>query len=72
MPITSIRMSYAVCHITSMRILIKVNIKNRPHYFFNDIISIKNFDPSFLGINKILFKTTDAVIYHIESLNISP
>ena len=48
-----------------MRILRQVNIKNRPQYVFNDIISIKSFDPSLLGINKWLFKSPDAIIYHI-------
>ena len=43
----------------------EVNIKNRLHYFFNDMTNIKNFDPSLLGIDKISFKSTDAVIYHI-------
>ena len=43
----------------------QINIKNRPYYFFNDI-NIKNFDPSFLSIGKISFKSTDAVIYNIR------
>ena len=30
------------------------------------MINIKNFDPSFLSINKISFKSTDDVIYDIE------
>ena len=33
----------------------QINIKNRPRYFFidmiNDMINIKNFDPSLLKIN---------------------
>ena len=49
-----------------MRTLRQVNIKNRPHNFFNDMINIKNFDPSWLDIDKISFKITDNVIYHIE------
>ena len=44
----------------------QVKIKNRPHYFFNDMTNIKNFDPSLLGIDKISFKSTDVVIYPIE------
>ena len=44
----------------------QVNIKNRPHYFFNDMTNIKNFDPSLLDIDKISFKSTDDVIYDIE------
>ena len=38
----------------------QINIKNRPYYLFNDMInnmiSIKNFDPSLLEINKLSFK----------------
>ena len=44
----------------------QVKIKNRPHYFFNDMTNIKNFNPSLLGIDKISFKSTDVVIYPIE------
>ena len=36
-----------------MKTLRQVNITNRPHYFFNDMINIKNFDPSLLSIDKI-------------------
>ena len=49
-----------------MKTLRQINIKNRPHHFFNDMINIKNFNPSLLSIDKLLFKSTDAVIYHIE------
>ena len=49
-----------------MRTLRQVNIKNRPHYFFNDTINITNFDPSLLDIGKISFKSTDDIIFHIE------
>ena len=24
----------------------KIDIKNRPYYFYNDLINIKNFDPN--------------------------
>ena len=48
-----------------MRALRKIDIKNSPHYFFN-MINIKNFDPSLLDIDKISYKSTDDVIYHIE------
>ena len=24
----------------------QINIENRPYYFFNDMINIKNFDPN--------------------------
>ena len=31
----------------------QINIKNRTYYFFNDMINIKDFDSSFLKIDKI-------------------
>ena len=33
-----------------------INIKNRRHYFFNDMINIKDFDSSLLKINKKPYK----------------
>ena len=43
------------------------NIKNRQCYLFNDMIndmtSIKNFDPSLLEINKLLFKGVLVLIF---------
>ena len=30
----------------------QINTKNRTHYFFNDMISIKDFDSNLLKINK--------------------
>ena len=30
----------------------QINIKNRTYYFFNDMINIKNFDPSLIKIDK--------------------
>ena len=44
----------------------QINIKNHPHYFFNDMINIKSFDPNLLSIDKISFKSTNAIIYHIQ------
>ena len=49
-----------------MRTLRQINIKNCPYYLFNDMVNIKNFDPSLLHIDQISFKSTDDVIYHIE------
>ena len=46
-----------------MKSIKHINIKNRPYYFFNDMINIKNFDSNFSNIDKISFKSTDAVIY---------
>ena len=34
----------------------QINIKNRTYYFFNDIINIKDFDPSFIKIDKKSYK----------------
>ena len=42
------------------------NIESLPHYFFIDMINIKNFDPNLLNIDKVSFKSTDAVIYNIK------
>ena len=33
----------------------QINIKNRPYYFFNDMINIINFDPNLLSMGKISF-----------------
>ena len=41
----------------------EINIKNRTHYFFDDIINIKNFDPKSLKTDKESYKNTD--IYYI-------
>ena len=30
----------------------QINIKNRTYYFFNDMINIKNLDPSLIKIDK--------------------
>ena len=35
----------------------EIDIKNRTYYFFNDIINIKDFDPSLLKIDKSHTKT---------------
>ena len=51
-----------------MKTLRQINIKNGPHYFFNDMINIKSFDLSLLDIDRISFKSTDHVIYHIECI----
>ena len=48
----------------------QINRKSRPHYFFNDKINIKDFNPDLLSIDKISFKSTDDVINHIEYLTI--
>ena len=30
----------------------QIDIKNRTYYFYNDLISIKNFDPNILKLDK--------------------
>ena len=30
----------------------QINIKNRTYYFYNDLVNIKNFDPSMLKLDK--------------------
>ena len=30
----------------------QIYIKNRTHYFYNDLINIKNFDPNMLKLDK--------------------
>ena len=49
-----------------MRSIRQINIENCPYYLFNDMINIKNFDPSLLNIDRISFESTDAVIYNFR------
>ena len=44
----------------------EISIKNCPYYFFNDMVNIKNFDPSLLKINKLSCKRAITNIYHTE------
>ena len=46
----------------------KINIKNQTYYFFNDMISIKDFDPNLLKIDKNSYKNID--IYYIDYMTI--
>ena len=41
----------------------EININNRTHYFFDDIINIKNFDPNLLKIDKKSHNKID--VYYI-------
>ena len=41
----------------------QINIKKRTYYFYNDLISIKDFDSSLLKLDKKLFK--NIAIYYI-------
>ena len=44
----------------------KFSIKNRPYFFFNDIINIKNVDPSILEINKLSCKKANININNVD------
>ena len=48
---------------TSMK---ETSIKNLLYYFFNDMVNIKNFDPSLLETKKLSCKSTNVNIYHID------
>ena len=48
----------------------QINIKNCSHYFFNDMTNVKYFDPYLFSIDKISFKSVDAVIYNIKYIHI--
>ena len=37
----------------------QINIKNRTHYFFNDMINIKNVNSELLKIDKDSYKNID-------------
>ena len=46
----------------------QINIKNHTYFFFNDMISIKDFDSSLLKIGKKSYKNND--IYNIGYITI--
>ena len=46
----------------------QINIKSRTYYFFNDMINIKDFNPSLIKIDKKSYKNTG--IYHMEYITI--
>ena len=35
----------------------QINIKNRTYYFYNDMISLKNFEPNLLKIDRKSYKS---------------
>ena len=45
----------------------QLNIKNRTCYFYNDLISVLNFDPTNLKLDKKTWKDFD--IYYIGYVN---
>ena len=46
----------------------EINIKSATYYFYNDMINIKNFDPSLLKIDKKSYKNID--IFYIGHITI--
>ena len=46
----------------------QINIKNCTYYFFNDMINIKDFDPSLIKIDKKTYKNIG--IYYIGYITI--
>ena len=46
----------------------QINIKNRTYYFFNDMISIKDFDPSLIKIDRKSYKNVG--IYYIGYITV--
>ena len=46
----------------------EINIKNRAHYFFNDLINIEDFNLNLLKIDKKAYKNID--IYYIGYITI--
>ena len=52
-----------------MGVVKQIEIKNRPYYFYNNLINIKNCDPILLKINRKSYK--DIGIYNIEYITIT-
>ena len=46
----------------------QINIKNRTYYFYNDMISLKNFEPNLLKIDRKSYKNIG--IYNIGYITI--
>ena len=44
----------------------QMKIKNRTYYFYDDLISIRDFDPKLLKLDKTSFKNID--VYYIGSI----
>ena len=47
----------------------QIEIKNRTHYFYNDIINLENFDSNLLKIDKKHYKGININIINIHSVN---
>ena len=48
----------------------QLNIKNRTYYFYNDLINLKDFDPSLLKLDKKFFN--DISMYYIGYVTKKP
>ena len=48
----------------------QLNIKNRTHYFWNDLINLKDFDPNLLKLDKM--SSMDISIYYIGYVTKKP
>ena len=48
----------------------QLNIKNRTYYFWNDLINLKDFDPSLLKLDKK--SSMDISIYYIDYVTKKP
>ena len=53
---------------TMQKIIKQIEIKNRTYYFFNDMISLKDFESNLLKIDKKSYK--NIVIYNIRYITI--
>ena len=51
-----------------MELVKQIDIKNRTHYFYNDMVAIKKFDPNLLKIDKKSYQ--DIGIYKIGYITI--
>ena len=51
-----------------MGVVKQVDIKNRPYYFYNDMVNIKNFNPDLLKIDKNHLKALVFIILDILQL----
>ena len=47
-----------------MRNTEQINIKNRTYYVFNDMLNVKDFDPSLIKIDKNSYKNIGIKIHH--------
>ena len=48
----------------------QINLKSRSYYFYNDLINLKDFDPSLLKLDKK--SVMDIVIYYISYVTKKP